>query len=307
MKKSYSKSYSKPLKSMSSPTTLLNSMPFIVYYTEGTYRPICVITIKNSSTWITPNIAFYRSSGLSNDRFQQKYLNTWFPCVTIIEEDLVIGGKTLTRGFIFKMSTFLEEPAIGKWACQLLNRYFENKYINEFPEYVKDILTEATRQPSQAVIKAIIEKTKMTTIKVYEIYQRLLEEYHEIHEFISGYFLHDWQLMISAIAGTGYWRENNSFHNYVLSTIEFDRDNFELPSFDIILSNNDEPDNTNLVIDFLKTHQCFPSVEQLNANVDDYRRYANSICSSNIRYKYIIVNKRIEELHRAIAISKKYL
>lgn len=283
-------------------------LPYIIYRSEGLYRPICVVHLKNSETWITPNISYYRSSGQSNDRFQQKYANSWLPCATILEDRATIGGKDLEKGFIFKMSSFLPEAFIGNWGCQILNVYFRKKYEADFPEYVEDILKTANRElnPNMDLIKKLQTNNNITNIEVYEIYKKLLEEYYEIHEFMSSYFLYDWQLAISAKAGGGYWQQNAEFHAYVLN--ELKEENFILPNFNIQepSSTAANTDNLDEVVNFLKTNQCFPSVELLNIAADNYRKQEISTCSNLTKNKYIFVVRRLDQLYRAKAASDKY-
>lgn len=292
------------VSSVTSPvvSSAASPLPYIIYQTEGVYRPICVVQLKNPGTWITPNISYYRSSGQSNDRFQQKFSNTWLPCATILEDRATIGGKDLEKGFVFKMSTFLEYAVLKDWGCKFLNTYFINKYAVNFPKYVEDILktTSNEKNPNLDLLKELQTKNNMTRIEVYEIYKKLLEEYHEIHEFISSYFLHDWQLAISANAGGGYWQHNTDFLNYVLANTQMEK--FILPNFDIqeqTTAASMETDNLDEVVQFLKINKCFPSVELLNDAANNYRKQANSRCSDIVNNKYFNVEQGLNQLYRA--------
>ena len=286
-------------------------LEYIVYHTEQVKRPICVVKIRDATTWMTPNIAYYKSTGKSNDRFGGKFSNTWFPIATILENAAIVGGKNLEEGFVFKMSAFLESPFLGEWGCLLLNDHFKKKYLEKYEEYVTDILTtsSAAKNPNPVTVKELETKYNMTTLDVHETYKILLEEYIEIHDFISGYFVYDWQLYISAFAGSGYWQQNEQFRDYILSAIVLNRENFVMPDFselNTLDGDNSDIDNTPLVIDFLKSNKCFMTAEQLNSNVDFFRKQPESSCSSLTRFKYSFIVQKVPMLKRAKAASEKY-
>ena len=153
------------------------------------------------------------------------------------------------------------------------------------------------------------KKYNMTTLEIYETFKNLLEEYAYIHDFISGYFVYDWQMYISAFAGSGYWQQNEQFRNYILSTFVLDQSNFIMPDF-IELNKLDEDnngiDNTSQVVEFLKSNQCFMTAEHLNSNVDFFRKQPQSSCSNVTRRKYDIINMKTKELIRTKELSEKY-
>lgn len=258
---------------------------YIIYHEGGdVYRPFIIIE-NLGHIWITPNIAFYQTSGQSNDKFGGIYANTWLPTAGMLAENTEINGKPEEKGYITKMSTLYGEPKIHVALCNIIKRYIKEKYGDS--EITRDIVSDQHNLNR----KIYIDDKGRTKMDVIENYHTILREYKEIHEFVGSYFAFDWQLYISAKLGTGYWDKNEQFRNYMLR--EENAVDIAIPNVNIV--NNKPVDNEDEVISFLQANQAL-------ASKNDIANFAKDIpesnCDKHIISKYRVINELINQQAR---------
>lgn len=265
---------------------------YIIFHEGGdVYRPFLIIEHVDH-LWITPNIAFYQSSGQSNDKFGGIYANTWFPTAGMLVENTEINGKQEEKGYITKMSTLYGQPKINIALCDIIKKYIKEKYGDS--EITNDILSDQHNLNKEIYIDDKGRK-KMDVVEKYHI---VLQEYKEIHQFVGSYFAFDWQLYISAKLGNGYWAKNEQFRNYMLR--DENTVNIAIPNVNIV--NNMPVDNMDEVISFLQSNRAL-------ASKSDIAKFAKDIpmsnCDKDIIMKYNIIDVMIKQQARIKEVMER--
>jgi len=275
----------------SSPSS--SPLKYIIYHEGGdVYRPFIIIEL-NTKIWITPNIAFYKTSGKSNDRFGGIYAGTWIPTSGMLPENGMVNGKDEEKGYICKMSTLNGVNNMFPELCDLVKRYIQQKYGETYEEITNDILSE-NHNPDN---KIYLDHKRTFKKDVGQTYFTILSEYKEIYDLIGVYFAYGWQLYVSAKVGSGYWERNTSFRDYVMETLADNQSAVNIPPVDIIQNisvENIKSSNEDEVIAFLRNNQALATSE-INDFVKNTR---NSLCEQHYIYKYGFVKSLIDQQAR---------
>jgi hypothetical protein len=209
----------------------------IIYQADGIERPILILTNpplqhtdSTISPWPNPNIAYYCSSGTSNqDNLSIKtiFQGTWIPIGGLLEHEINYSGNgKRLKGHIIKMSD-LYFGILGE-TCKFL-KWHETFIEKMYPE-INLILNEA---PYYKTLDELSDD-KLKNL------QGIMLEFLTVLTFISAYFLNEWQLKLSAMIGGGYWDKNIKLKSYVnnIDFLEIDDKNkinnkimFELESY----------------------------------------------------------------------------
>lgn len=178
-----------------------------VYWEGGeTYRPF--VTVKTPKQWPTAKMAFYQSTGTSNNDGKNEYRKyTWFP----------------TLGLLQTNSTLYDDLNKGEDGYILKQNVFSKIFKIQLPNWFRAILT------------------KMLFKQTQNLKQKYLEFYYQIPEFLrtrispdkelgdevikvdmvfgilAKYCQYWWQVQISAQLGGGLWEKVPEFRDFVLS------------------------------------------------------------------------------------------
>lgn len=164
-------------------------------FSEGdeTYRPF--LTVKAPKHWPTKRMAFYKSTGSSNNDGKNEFRKeTWFPTLGLLQnnsslyDDLNKGED----GYILKRNVF----------SKIFNMLIAN--------WDRVVLMEITKFGK---ITQYLEK-KISPSK------KIGEEIKKVGEFcgvLAYYFQYWWQIQISAQLGEGYWENIPEFKEFVLT------------------------------------------------------------------------------------------
>ena len=211
-----------------------------IYHEGGdSYRPIIIIPINDPNLWPNKNIAYFRSSGRTNQT--PEYSNTWFPLGGFVEQNnTTILDNTFKKGHIIKMSDLLKKRD-SNWKGNLCIEYFRTFQNDSFQK----ILTTLT----------------VDNVDTLEL---LFNEAFLIKKFLDNYFFFDWQLRISAQIGGGFWDRNPKFCTFVLGltripVINIPRmpDYFARVEGDLAtyVQGDIEGNNTDYIINFIKQNE----------------------------------------------------
>lgn len=252
------------------------------YYHEGgdCFRAFIVLEIAASTIWYNTNICFYLSSGRSNASMNGIFANTFIPCGGILTSDAkpnilhvnnnwIEGTDKYERGWIIKLSSFKLQESCLKWKVEFIKEYLsmflDNKDFSLLYDIFNTWISGTIRKPLLITAITMFSKRLRAEYTTTESLQTFSNNYAFISNlilFLESYFTTDWQLFISAKIGGGYWEnpsqiqlrtfilEKYSIYNDIpinLNSIEEIRRN--LPTH-----NDDTPENTDEIIDFLTEH-----------------------------------------------------
>jgi len=177
-----------------------------VYWEGGeTYRPF--VTVNAPKKWPVKKMAFYKSTGTSNDDGKNEYRQgTWFPTLGLLLEnstlytDLITGedGHKYTPDCILKRSVF----------SKIFKQYLANWDIN--------VVREMTYNVKANIYYKIPEYLKMKISSS----KKIEDEVTKVQVFcgvLADYCQYWWQVQISARLGEGYWKNVPEFKEFVLS------------------------------------------------------------------------------------------
>jgi hypothetical protein len=177
-----------------------------VYWEGGeTYRPF--VTVSAPKKWPVKKMAFYRSTGSSNDDENNEYREgTWFPTLGLLPQDstlyndLIMGedGHKYTPDCILKRSVFSKifKQYLTNWDVNVVREMTYNVKANVYykiPEYLKSKMSSG---------KKIEDEVKKVTL---------------FCGVLAYYCQYWWQVQISARLGEGYWENVPEFKEFVLS------------------------------------------------------------------------------------------
>jgi hypothetical protein len=268
--------------------------PNHIFLREGTiFRPFIVVKPPTTTPWLTPNIAFYKSSGRSNDKFSGKYANTWLPTAGILDKDTTIHGKPEEKGYIIKMST-LYGSHLSAELCELLRDYITKKYKHHTPtvEIAEKVFSELKTLKDPKI-------NHFSSRDILNDYLKITEEIHEIYVLLSGYFTTAWQVYISAHIGGGYWSINEPFQTYI---VNLKINNITIPTIPTTATPaaDETGNNDDEVISFLKNN----GAQLESASITEIKKNPDIICDRiDINYAYLQQSIIIQD--RRIAASQK--
>jgi hypothetical protein len=169
-----------------------------IYHEGGDcYREIVIV--KARQPWITPNIAFFQSTGRSNKGYE-KLAGTWFPTIGIqpfrFSNDENESFALVKMGFLKK-----ESLSIPRELSDILNGFMD--YLLE-DERMKAIHTHY-------VSSVVLDKTLS---KPQEISKYRYPFFNELNDFINmleHYFINTNQIQTSIELGGGIWSLQNEY------------------------------------------------------------------------------------------------
>ena len=178
-----------------------------VYWEGGeTYRPF--VTVNASKKWPTRKMAFYQSTGSSNNDNKNEYRKgTWLPTLGILQTDSALYAdmkKEQITGYILKRNVFSEifKISVANWVRAITTEMpytVKFNYYKQIPEYLKNK----------------IPSTKNITEEVKKV--------EDIIDVLGSYCQYWWQVQISAQLGEGLWEKTPEFRDFVL---EYDYDDY---------------------------------------------------------------------------------
>jgi len=189
----------------------------IIYHEGGdSYRPFLVV--KAPPEWPVENIAYYQSSGRSNETNGNHYnyrKDTWFPTLGLLKQDTTLFEKLheknpqiYTDGYILKDSMYtdaLRGNQISPW-----NRAFliqQNIIFNE-------------QYNTYGTLTQILSKKKEGTY-TKEDHDTVIQAIRVIKDYCRFW----WQIQLSARLGGGLWDRIPYFREFVL---EYDYDDYSV-------------------------------------------------------------------------------
>jgi hypothetical protein len=194
------------------------------------------------------NMGYYLSSGLSNDRFNGLYANTWVPTGGITEistEERKQYHIVKMSDFFFKISTnYLLDTYL--WIYNILRDYYTEFYITdnqELKKFISFIFENDT--PLPRLITAKIQPYINNDYKIIDStdFLSFITDVENLYRFIYSYFLFDWQLYISCILSNNeqsYWERNPMFKKFILRKFDYMKNDIRtiiLPSYDVWTEN----------------------------------------------------------------------
>jgi len=211
-----------------------------IYHEGGdSYRPIIIIPINDANLWPNKNIAYFRSSGRTNQT--PEYSNTWLPLGGFVEQNnTTILDNTFKKGHIIKMSDLLKTRE-SNWKGNLCMEYFRTFQKDSFQK--------------------ILTTLNVDNVDTLEL---LFNEAFLIKKFLDNYFFFDWQLRISSQIGGGFWDRNPKFCTFVLGLTRIPVINVPpMPDYFSEVEGNlatyvqgdVEGNNTDYIINFIKQNE----------------------------------------------------
>lgn len=187
-------------------------------YNEGAdhTRPFIVISLPEQFNWTSDNIAFFKSSGLSNltpsnDNFFGQLANTWFPTFGVGP----MPGKTTTK--IYKANDICK---LG----ELKNRdYCPSIHITSLITNFACWIADPKREPEILSQVVYVSRTYLTTRDDNPDnfnYTAMMHRYiGNISKILNNYFTEVWEVFISQRLGGGFWEldEYQLFSLYINS------------------------------------------------------------------------------------------
>lgn len=168
-----------------------------IYWEGGeTYRPI--ITVKAPKKWPVNRMAFYKSTGSSNNDGKNEYrLGTWFP----------------TLGFLQQKSTLYDDLNKGEDGYILKRNVFSKIFKMQIANWDRALLTEMAFNVKANFYKKIPEFLK-TRISLLE---DEVKKVGDVCGVLASYCQYWWQVQISAQLGEGLWEKVPEFRDFVLT------------------------------------------------------------------------------------------
>ena len=219
-KKSSSKSFSKKRKMSMSATppspplmkkrrvsaTPPPTPPKIIY---NQYRDICIVkTPPNRARWFSPNIAYRRSTGTSNENFCEGRIKTsdfWVPTFGTVTETNLASWRTLVQ----------LDPPIDTGYITKIGNIFHIEFGMSLSFNPSSILKQFS------TLSKMIQNMVNTDAELTEL-KRINDANHGLvycllQEVFPHYFM-DWtQLQISAFLGGDFWNQIPEFRDFILT------------------------------------------------------------------------------------------
>lgn len=169
-----------------------------IYHEGGDcYREIVIV--KARQPWITPNIAFFQSTGRSNKGYE-KLTGTWFPTIGIqsfrFSNDENESFALVKMGFLKK-----ESLSIPRELSDILNGFMD--YLLE-DERMKAIHTHY-------VSSVVLDKTLSKPQEISKYRYPFLNELNDFTNMLEQYFINTNQIQTSIELGGGIWSLQNEY------------------------------------------------------------------------------------------------
>jgi len=169
-----------------------------IYHEGGDcYREIVIV--KARQPWITPNIAFFQSTGRSNKGYE-KLTGTWFPTIGIqpfrFSNDENESFALVKMGFLKKVSL-----SIPRELSDILNGFMD--YLLE-DERMKAIHTHY-------ISSVVLDKTLSKPQEISKYRYPFLNELNDFTNMLEQYFINTNQIQTSIELGGGIWSLQNEY------------------------------------------------------------------------------------------------
>tara|TARA_B110000971_G_scaffold57078_1_gene58104 strand:+ start:3107 stop:4132 length:1026 start_codon:yes stop_codon:yes gene_type:complete len=187
-----------------------------VYHEGGdVYRPFTIVPVPTHINWLTPNLAFYQSTGRSNsDPNNELREHAWFPTIGLLNENSTLQNffqqtnpdNSYPAGLIIKMIS--------------LNKVFDYNSWAWYGGIVRDLqLMNSTNEKIQQLSILYTLSPEISADVLVHVFNFLLD-----------YFNFWWQIQISAQLNGGLWKKYTALRKFVLNydLTEYSRD----PPFD---------------------------------------------------------------------------
>lgn len=169
-----------------------------IYHEGGDcYREIVIV--KARQPWITPNTAFFQSSGRSNKGYE-KLTGTWFPTIGIqpfrFSNDENETFALVKMGFLKK-----ESLSVSRELSDILNGFMD--YLLE-DKHMKEIHTHY-------VTSVLLDKTLSKAQEINKYRYPFLNELNDFTNMLEQYFINTNQIQTSIELGEGIWSLQNEY------------------------------------------------------------------------------------------------
>ena len=169
-----------------------------IYHEGGDcYREIVIV--KARQPWLTPNTAFFQSSGRSNKGYE-KLAGTWFPTIGIqpfrFSNDENETFALVKMGFLKK-----ESLSVSRELSDILNGFMD--YLLE-DKHMKEIHTHY-------VTSVLLDKTVSKPQEITKYRYPFLNELNDFTNMLEQYFINTNQIQTSIELGEGIWSLQNEY------------------------------------------------------------------------------------------------
>jgi len=176
---------------------MITTLPVV----EETRRPAKVIAVPEDyrQHWPTPNMAFYKSSGGGNPRFNDLFAGTWVPFYGTKEDGTIVKHSTLVQDYFTRFGIRDGNLPWHIKLCQLLvhrDGGITNKDGGLF-DVEKNVTNAETTEGNFIYNTGLLPRDYDITFN------------ENLYTFVTSYFSTWWQLQVSASFGGGFW-ENES-------------------------------------------------------------------------------------------------
>ena len=169
-----------------------------IYHEGGDcYREIVIV--KARQPWLTPNTAFFQSTGRSNKGYE-KLTGTWFPTIGIqpfrFSNDKNETFALVKMGFLKK-----ESLLVSRELSDILNGFMD--YLLE-DKHMKEIHTHY-------VTSVVLNKTLSKPQEITKYRYPFLNELNDFTNMLEQYFINTNQIQTSIELGGGIWSLQNEY------------------------------------------------------------------------------------------------
>ena len=169
-----------------------------IYHEGGDcYREIVIV--KARQPWLTPNTAFFQSSGRSNKGYE-KLTGTWFPTIGIqpfrFSNDENETFALVKMGFLKK-----ESLSVSRELSDILNGFMD--YLLE-DKHMKAI-------HAHYVTSVLLDKTVSKPQEITKYRYPFLNELNDFTNMLEQYFINTNQIQTSIELGEGIWSLQNEY------------------------------------------------------------------------------------------------
>ena len=176
------------------------------------YRDILITKVPPNTKWFTPNIAYRRSTGTSNE-FCEGKIDTndlWVPTFGVLDSDkLIETWKLLSKSTVPFRRTHNTNYYITKIGHIFLIEFMSSLSFNHI-----SILHQYNLL--SPIMKTIVNKDKelVKLIELNDSYNGLI--YCLLNNVFPNYFMDWYQLQISAFIGGDFWKQIPELKEYIL-------------------------------------------------------------------------------------------